>query len=249
MGYAVGDIHGCADLLGELVAEIEGRADEDMRAGGRPILVFLGDYVDRGPNSAAVLDLLVSGRPANCERRYLRGNHEQAMVAFMANPTANRGWLLHGGGETMLSYGVQPPAPLGASEDDLAAAAAALRANVPPAHLTFLEGLERYVELGGYAFVHAGIDAERPLKDQTDDTLYWARERFLANKRRFSHKVVHGHTPSARPYIDGRRIGVDTGAYASGTLPGARFEGETVTFLSVSLAGRGVDRKVEVWTF
>ena len=112
--------------------------------------------------------------------------------------------------------------------------AAALRAKVPPAHLAFLEGLERYVELGGYAFVHAGIDPQRPLSEQTDDTLYWARDRFLASKRHFTHRVVHGHTPSERPYEDQRRIGVDTGAYASGVLTAVRLEGEAVSFFSVS---------------
>jgi serine/threonine protein phosphatase 1 len=241
VGYAVGDVHGRADLLGDLIADIEERAQHDARAAGPPVLVFLGDYVDRGPDSAGVLDLLLSGRPANCERRYLRGNHEQAMVAFMDNPAANRGWLIHGGTETMLSYGVQPPASVGASEDDLAAAAAALRASLPPEHLAFLDGLERYVELGGYAFVHAGIDAERALTEQTDGTLYWTRERFLESKRRFTHRVVHGHTPSERPYVDERRIGVDTGAYASGILTAVRLEGEAVTFFSVSADRRRRD--------
>ena len=238
VGYAVGDVHGRADLLAELLAGVEERARQDTRTAGPPILVFLGDYVDRGPDSAGVLDLLLSGQPANCERRYLRGNHEQAMLAFMANPAANRGWLIHGGAETLLSYGVQPPASVGASEEDLAAAAAALKARVPEVHIAFLEGLERYLELGGYVFVHAGIDPGRALSEQTDDALYWARDRFLDSKRRFSHRVVHGHTPSDRPYADARRIGIDTGAYASGVLTAARFEGDAVTFFSASLARR-----------
>lgn len=236
VGYAVGDIHGCADLLEAMIANIEERAAGDTRAGGPPILIFLGDYVDRGPDSTGVLELLLSGRPANCERRYLRGNHEQAMVAFMDDPAPNRRWLIHGGAETMLSYGVQPPSLLGASDEELATAGATLKACVPPAHLAFLDGLERYVELGDYAFVHAGVDAELPLAEQTDEVLYWTRARFIADKRRFSHRIVHGHTPTERPYIDDRRIGVDTGAYASGTLTSARFEGEAVSFFGVSVA-------------
>ncbi len=234
VGYAVGDVHGRADLLGPLIERIEARADWDLREAGPPIVIFLGDYVDRGPDSAGVIDLLLSGRPAYCERRYLRGNHEQALAAFMSNPVANRRWLLHGGAETMKSYGVRPPALVGTSDEDWAAAAAGLKARMPAAHLDFLDGLERYVVFGDYVFVHAGVDVERSLEQQTDEILYWTRERFIANKRRFSHKVVHGHTPVEKPYIDERRIGVDTGAYASGILTAARLEGEGVAFIAVS---------------
>lgn len=234
VGYAVGDIHGRADLLGPLIERIEERAAQDMREAGPPIVIFLGDYVDRGPDSAGVIDLLLSGRPANCKRRYLRGNHEQALIAFMNNPVANRRWLLHGGAETMKSYGLQPPALVGTSDQDWAAAAEALKARVPSAHMDFLNGLERYVVLGDYVFVHAGVDVDRSLEQQTDQVLYWTRERFITNTRRFSHKVVHGHTPSEKPYVDDRRIGIDTGAYASGTLTAARFEDEMVTFIAVA---------------
>lgn len=234
VGYAVGDIHGCADLLAAMLTEIETRAAEDVREGGQPVLVFLGDYVDRGGDSAGVIELLLSGRPANCERRYLRGNHEQAMVAFMEDPVPNRRWLLHGGAETMLSYGVQPPPLMGGSDEDWSQAAEALKRAVPAPHRAFLDGLERYVELGGYAFVHAGVDSERPLADQPDDVLFWTRARFLSDRRRFSHKIVHGHTPVDRPFVDDRRIALDTGAYASGTLTAARFEGEDVSFFAVS---------------
>ncbi len=236
VGYAIGDVHGCADLLAAMLDEIEERARNEQCEAGAPIVVFLGDYVDRGPNSAGVLDLLISGRPANCERRYLRGNHEQAMVAFIDNPVVNKRWVLHGGAETMMSYGVAPPSLAGASDDDWAAAAGALKEKVPPRHLQFLAGLERYIELGGYAFVHAGVDAGMALADQPDEVLYWTRSQFIADKRPFSHVVVHGHTPGERPYRDKRRIGVDTGAYASGALTAARFEGGEVTFFSVTAA-------------
>src|SRR5262249_23543698 len=133
-----------------------------------------------------------------------------------------------------MSYGVQPPSPVGAADADWLAAASALKLHLPSAHTAFFDGLERYIVLGGYAFVHAGVDASRPIEKQTDDDLYWARQAFLASKRRFLHRVVHGHTPVDRPYADERRIAVDTGAYASGTLTAARFEGEDVTFVSVS---------------
>ena len=231
VGYAVGDIHGRADLLSEMLALLETRAPDERREGGEPIVIFLGDYVDRGPKSAAVIDLLLTGRPQGYERRYLKGNHEQSMLAFMDAPLANRAWAFQGGAETLSSYGVTPP--LRGGDEDWVNAAEQLKAAVPPAHLEFLTGLERYVELGGYAFVHAGVNLGRPLEKQTDDELFWSRDRFINSSRRFSHCVVHGHTPSIEPYADQRRIGVDTGAYATGTLTAARFEGEGVAFFSV----------------
>jgi serine/threonine protein phosphatase 1 len=234
VGFAIGDIHGRADLLEKLLTQLEAAAPLETVKGQAPIAIFLGDYVDRGPDTRGVIDMILSARPHGFERRYLRGNHEQTMMAFAAAPLKNRAWLLQGGAETLMSYGVKPPSPLKASEADWLAAADALNQALPDAHRAFLDGLERYVELGDYAFVHAGVDPARSLEEQTDDDLYWARERFLNSKRRFSHRVVHGHTPAAAPYADARRVGVDTGAYASGTLTAARFEGEQVGFVSVS---------------
>jgi len=197
VGFAIGDIHGRADLLADMIAMLEARASEDTRAGGPPLVIFLGDYVDRGPDSKGVIDLLVAGRPFGCNRHYLKGNHEQSMLGFLDDPMAHRAWLLQGGAETLLSYGVQPPPPVGAEEHDWIGVAQHLRACLPAGHYEFLQGLERYVELGDYAF-------------------------------------VHGHTPVDQPYADSRRIAVDTGAYASGILTAARFEGDQVSFLPVS---------------
>lgn len=233
VGYAVGDIHGRRDLLGEMVALLESKAREDRREAGPPIVVFLGDYIDRGPDSAGVIDFLLFGRPHGCDCRYLRGNHEQSMMAFLADPVSNRAWLLQGGVETLLSYGVQPPPLVAGADEELTAAAEMLRARVPADHIAFLEGLERYLVLGDYVFVHAGVDAARPLEQQTDRDLYWSRTAFIASKRAFSHRVVHGHTPVDEPYADSRRVAVDTGAYATGTLTAARFEGEAVSFQAV----------------
>jgi serine/threonine protein phosphatase 1 len=232
--FAVGDIHGRADLLEMMLARLESRAEAEQRPDGAPAVIFLGDYVDRGRESARVLDLLIQGRPAGFERRFLKGNHEQSMLAFMEDPVANRAWLMHGGNETLIAYGVQPPSPLHGQDAEWIAAGAALRAKLPPAHFKFLSELERYAAIGDYVFVHAGIEPSRTLADQTDLDLFWIRNRFLNSRRRLSHRVVHGHTPLAQPYADHRRIGVDTGAYASGVLTAARLEGAEVTFISVS---------------
>ena len=232
VGYAVGDVHGRADLLADMIALLEERSLDDTRLGGPPIVIFLGDYVDRGPESAGVIAQLVEGGPRFCECHFLRGNHEQSLVAFLHDPKGNRGWMLQGGAETLMSYGVQPP-PFTAPEATWNEAAAELRNRMPATHLAFLSGLERYVEFGDYAFVHAGVDASRPLLDQPDEALYWSREAFIASKKPFSHRVVHGHTPVDKPYADVRRIAVDTGAFASGVLTAVRLEGETVSFVSV----------------
>ncbi|HVY84676.1 MAG TPA: metallophosphoesterase family protein [Caulobacterales bacterium] len=237
VGYAVGDVHGRVDLLTKMLDLLEARAEADKRGGGEPIVVFLGDYVDRGPRSADVLNLLLEQRPHGFERHYLKGNHEQSMLSFLEDPLANRGWVMHGGAETLRAYGVQPPQTVGG--DDLAwlLAADQLRLKLPDAHRAFLEGLERMAVLGDYAFVHAGIDSARTIEEQLDQDLLWARGRFLADKKRYSHRIVHGHTPVDQPYADQRRVAVDTGAYASGTLSAARFEGEDVSFISVSSRG------------
>jgi serine/threonine protein phosphatase 1 len=244
VGYAVGDIHGRSDLLADMVALLEMRSIDDTRLGGPPIVIFLGDYVDRGPDSAGVLEQLAAGGPRHCECRYLRGNHEQSLMAFLDDPKANRGWMLQGGAETLMSYGVQPP-PFTAPEQVWRDTAALMRQRMPSAHLEFLGKLERYVEIGDYAFVHAGVDLSLPLADQPDEALYWAREAFIASKKPFSHRVVHGHTPVDEPYADARRIAVDTGAYASGILTAARFEGEAVTFHSVRRANPNVSAPLQ----
>jgi serine/threonine protein phosphatase 1 len=233
VGYAVGDIHGRADLLRPMLEALEARGEQDTRPGGRPLVVFLGDYVDRGPNSAEVLDLILTHRPAGFERHYLKGNHEESMLGFMAAPLQNRAWVLQGGAETLRSYGVSPPPPLGAADADWLIAAEQLSARVPDGHKLFLNTLERYLVFGDYAFVHAGVNVNRPLERQTDSELFWSRKQFLAARRRYSHRIVHGHTPVDHPYADKRRVAVDTGAYATGVLTAARFEGEAVDFLSV----------------
>ena len=237
VGFAIGDIHGRADLLGQLLDKLEAGAEVEHHEGGHPIVVFLGDYIDRGPDSAAVIDLLLSGRPFGYETHFLRGNHEQAMLDFLDDPLQNLNWINFGGLETLISYGVQPPSLNGAMADEWRAAAAELKAKLPPAHLAFLRNLERFVTFDDYLFVHAGIDPLKTLEEQSDEDLLWIRDRFIKSRRHFTHRVVHGHSITHRPHADERRVGVDTGAYATGILTAARFEGEGVSFLTAEAPG------------
>lgn len=234
VGFAVGDIHGRSDLLVRLFDQLEEVAERESLAD--PIVFFLGDYVDRGPDSAGVLELMASGRPHGFERRCLKGNHDQAMQNFLANPTRTSGWLHYGGLDTLISFQVRPPS-LGASETVLEDTAKALRDALNARQMAFLEGLENMVVHGDYVFAHAGVDPERSLDEQNEFDLCSIRERFLESELPFSHCVVHGHTPRSAPYRDAWRIGVDTGAYYSNVLSGVRLEREDATFFSI-LASR-----------
>ena len=229
IGFAVGDLHGRIDLLRQIVPRIVEAAVDSGRTD--PVVVFLGDYVDRGPESAAVIEYLLTELPSGFEWRFLKGNHEAAMLLFLEDPLRNRGWLAHGGLPTLASYGVNPLPSIGSSDQAILDAHTQLVANMPASHMAFLKALERYVVIGDYAFVHAGVDLGVPIERQRDIDLFWARERFLNSTRGYSHVVVHGHTPVADPYRDYRRICVDTGAYASGRIAAACFAGDAVWFL------------------
>jgi serine/threonine protein phosphatase 1 len=237
IGYAVGDIHGRADLLQNVRSVLTNEAAA-FHSGDKPILVFLGDYVDRGPGTREVVDLLMNDFGA-FETYFLRGNHEQGMLDSLTDPTKMRPWLQYGGMETLVSYGVRPP-PLGASAAQLEAVGRALSDALPPEHRQFLERLAPYAEIGGYLFVHAGVDPEKTLEEQTEGDLLWIRDRFLSDERALSHVIVHGHTPTEEPVRTYRRIGLDTGAYATGRLSVARFEGRNVAFMVVDDRSRAI---------
>lgn len=236
VGFAVGDIHGRSDLLRHALDRLARERDK-LGADKEPLLVFLGDYVDRGPDSPGVIDLLIERAGEGFETHFLKGNHEAAMLAFMEDPLLHRGWLTHGGLETMVSYGVRPLPSIAAADGAIIAAAEKLKELVPSSHLEFLNGLEKYVVAGDYLFVHAGVDCGRPLDSQTEEDLFWARKKFISDKRRYSHFIVHGHTPVDAPYGDERRICIDTGAYATGRLSIAKFEDELASALIIDIDG------------
>jgi serine/threonine protein phosphatase 1 len=201
--YAIGDIHGEIHLLNRLL----GRVVEDARAcgvSGRPRLVFLGDYGDRGVNSKAVYDKLSS--PAFAEEFdavFVKGNHEQMLVDAERDPSTSMLWLNNGGAEFVESYGF---AFRRAPSDVLPEFFSAF----PPAHRAFLARMRPWHQEGGYLFVHAGIDPLRP-SNRDPDVLMWMREPFLSCTEDYGFKVVHGHTPAPSVVIRANRIGVDTG--------------------------------------
>ncbi|WP_429911168.1 metallophosphoesterase [Glycocaulis sp.] len=227
--YAVGDVHGQDDLLDMMLGRI--RADVEAAGGGvQSTVVMLGDYIDRGLGSARALERLSTLSDMPFAMRFLKGNHEEAMLDFLADASAGPVWVQYGGGETLAGYGVKPPSAQDGSQAWQDAQAALIEA-MPDHHRTFLERLEPYVVVAPYIFVHAGVDPAKPLAAQTERDFYWIREKFLNSSRRFEYTVVHGHTPEQDYYQDERRIGIDTGAYLTGVLTAVRLEGATATFL------------------
>lgn len=223
--YAIGDIHGRADLLERLLATIED--DASSSAATRRVVVFLGDYVDRGPQSRRVVERLMAGPPPGFSWVCLRGNHEDSMLRFMDDEQIAQSWLRNGGLATIQDYA--DGQPTGETLDELRATFAR---TVPRDHLEFMEGLPlRHVE-GRYVFVHAGLRPGRALAAQTGRDMMWIRDEFLLSNASFGHVVVHGHTISGEPEIRPNRIGIDTGAYASGRLTALVLEGKARRFLS-----------------
>ncbi len=227
--YAIGDIHGRVDLLDRLMAGIE----RDMRSfdGERIRLIFLGDYVDRGPTSRQTVDRLLEIKKAYPHVRFIMGNHEEALLNFIHDPSGGEAWLDFGGVETLDSYGIPLPTPR-SSPAALEAARDALEQALPIRHLRFFETLSLSVCYGDYFFVHAGVRPGIALDAQDRADLLWIRDEFLTADWAPGKVIVHGHTPGERPQLARWRIGVDTGAYATGRLTAVVLEGTTRRFLS-----------------
>ena len=227
--YAVGDIHGRADLLKRLMRKIE--ADADAAAEPRKILVFLGDYVDRGFQSKEVIDFLLDGDFSRFETYFLRGNHEAAFETFLSDPEFGPQWARFGGAETLMSYGIQPPRAKTVAAE-WTEVCDQLNQVLPAAHRHFLSSLSLYECFGDYVFVHAGLKPGQPLDAQSEKDILWIRDEFLSDDQPFEQMIVHGHTPISEPHRDHRRIGIDTGAYLTGKLTAACLFGSNVSFLS-----------------
>jgi serine/threonine protein phosphatase 1 len=229
--YAIGDVHGRLDLLDPLLAAID--ADRASFPGRAIVKVFLGDYIDRGPQSRGVIDYLMAGPLPGAEAVFLRGNHESTMLQFLDDLTAGPGWLTYGGVNTLLSYGLRPPVTVPPALR-LPTVQQQLRQALPPEHRAFLGRLPAFAMIGTYLFVHAGIRPGVALDRQRDEDMVWIRDEFLTSTLDHGVVVVHGHTIAMHADSLPNRIGVDTGAYATGRLTAAVLEGTGRRFIDTA---------------
>lgn len=225
--YAVGDVHGRLDLLDRLLSDIN--ADLATRPIAQPIVVFLGDYIDRGPESAGVVERLITCHSA-FKLVCLRGNHEALILQFLDDSALLTDWIRFGGISTMLSYGLGPRLNIWMDKESKEVGEELCRA-IPETHRIFLAGLSLSFTCGDYFFVHAGVRAGIPFEEQSEHDLLWIRDDFLLHEEFFDKIVVHGHTPVAEPQVLRNRINIDTGAYATGRLTCLVLESDHVQFL------------------
>lgn len=225
--YAVGDIHGCDAEFAALLHEID--ADHAKRTPKRRIIVLLGDLIDRGPDSAAVVERALRLTQGADEVHVIAGNHEEMLLASCAGSEKGlRLFARNGGRETAISYGIDEDTWNAADFDTLHRL---LADAVPASHRAFLETLERVVVIGDYAFVHAGVRPGIPLAEQNTLDLRWIRDRFLDHAGPHEKFIVHGHTITPEVDEQPNRLGIDTGAYSSGRLTAVALEGDRRWFL------------------
>lgn len=226
--YAIGDIHGCLEETLSLLQQI--KTDNDYRDDTKTHLVFLGDLVDRGPNSRGVIELLMDFPYDFARPLFVMGNHEEMMVrGLMGEPDLLPKWLEYGGFACAESYGVSRSQLLG---QDTAAIEFILRSAIPRKHVEFLSGFLDYVQFGDFLFTHAGIRPGVKLADQTSRELRWIRDPFLEYEGDHGLVVVHGHTITEDVEVKRNRIGIDTGAYNTGRLSAICIENSEISFLS-----------------
>ena len=227
--YAIGDVHGRADLVGARIAEIESDLTRDPPGDYR--IILLGDYVDRGPASRKVIDILIAAQGRHGERLVLlKGNHEELFLEAIAdvNSAPAGDWVLNGGMETLESY-------FGKNWSANLPARGSIENLFPPEHVRFLKDLRLSHRLGDFLFVHAGIDPQLPWNEQERDPeiLLWIRSKFLDWPDPLPVVVVHGHTPQGRIEHKINRLNIDTRAYRSGNLSCVRMENDGYQLLGM----------------
>ena len=228
--YAIGDVHGRADLLDQLLERIE--RDDAARPGAPRRIIFLGDLVDRGPHSREVVET-VRQLCAGGEALLIKGNHEEVFVqACWGDAKAVRALLGIGGRETLRSYGLSA---FEIENEDLETLAQRIAGCVPRDHLALLQAGRDHVVEGDYLFVHAGVRPGLRLEDQDPHDLRWIRSQFLRSTSDHGYMVVHGHTPTSEPEVRNNRIGIDTGAFRSGVLTALGIEGSSRWFLQAGV--------------
>lgn len=213
--YAIGDIHGRLDLLHRIEAAIV--QDLDARPVSRAAICYLGDYIDRGPASAAVLTYLATSRADGISRIFLKGNHEERLLEFLVSPNEHGPtWVKYGGREALRSFGVE--VAMEPDDREWQRVCDSLSGMLRSSEMDFLRHLRLAFCWRNYIFVHAGVNPDIPLNAQPCHDLVWIREPFLQSGRDYGRIIVHGHTISAEPELRMNRIGIDTGAYHSGRL-------------------------------
>ena len=231
--YAIGDIHGRLDLLERIQQSIAD--DAARRAASRRQLVYLGDYVSRGPDSAGVVDRVRAWLPEGFQRITLKGNHEDLLLRFLDGEIdTGRHWLDYGGLEAMAAYGVAIADQEARDDASVVALRRDLAGRIPASHLDFFRTLQISHTAGDYFFVHGGVKPGVPLSKQSARDCLWIRKTFLNSNADHGAMVVHGHSISDQPEIRHNRIGIDTGAYRSGVLTCLVLDGETRTFLQTA---------------
>ena len=220
--YVIGDIHGRADLLDQIVEKI--RVDIGQYPGPECLTITLGDYIDRGPDSRGVLDRLARN-PFPTTYVALKGNHEVLFESFMQDPSIGHHWRRLGGLETIHSYRVPVSALM--TGQGFGEACKALKLAIPKEHLRFLGSLPMSLTIGKFFLCHAGVRPGVSLERQKADDLLWIREDFLTSTMDFGKIVIHGHSPNEWPEVRPNRINIDTGAFATGRLTCLVVEGES----------------------
>jgi len=219
--YAIGDVHGCARQLDALHTLV--REDLASRPIASALLLHIGDFVDRGIDSAGVIARLIAGSPVpGTQMVNILGNHESTMIEALSGERASAtDWLFAGGKAALESYGIDPETPRGQ-----------WAALIPASHRDFLRGLPLIYREGGYAFVHAGVRPGVPLEAQARDDLLRSRQPFLYSEADFGAVIVHGHTPVTAPVVRHNRIAIDTGAVFGGKLTCLVLEADRLGFLT-----------------
>jgi len=228
--YTIGDIHGRADLLQQLHTTIENDAASYT---GKKQLIYLGDYIDRGENSKQVIDLLLEHPLPDFDKIYLRGNHEQTMLDFLAEPEVGKSWFIYGGLATLVSYKVTVK-KLPTKKEDFGDIQRQLKERVPHSHIHFMENTGISYEAGSYYFVHAGIKPEQTLEHQQPEDQLWICDNFVSYTKPHEKIIIHGHTITDEPDARPNRIGIDTGAYITGKLTCLILENDTQRILQTN---------------
>ena len=231
---AIGDIHGQLSALTTLFTNIEATLPRNLKTVS---FVLLGDYIDRGPSSKAVIDLLLDWtKDHNCT--FLLGNHEASLLSFLDDPIRNKNWLSFGGIDTLISYNIFPK-PGAVAEKALVQIRDQLAERLPDQHIKFFNSLIPSYQDGDFMFVHAGVNPKLPLSKNTEEDLLWIRDPFLKHRGLYEKVIVHGHTitSDAKPEIHANRVGLDTGSYATGVITAMIMEGRDKSYISSEFEG------------